>query len=88
MIYRIVHSTDDVVRMTDIDATLTPLIPRFETDTKLLQAIGHLIQWVADHILFQISNIRKLPPELDEISTSRQLLLIIKVRVIKFCNLL
>ena len=63
----------------DVDAALSTLMQNFETDTKLLQAIGHLIQWVADHILNQIANFRKCRLDLGEISTSRQLLLIIRL---------
>ena len=54
-------------------------MPNFETDTKILQSIGHLIQWISDHVLNQISNIRKCPPDIDELRTSRQLLLIIRL---------
>ena len=71
------------------------MLKDFETDLKILQVIGHLIQWTSDLILHEVTSVRKAPMDLEDISTARQLLLIIrrvivayKVSVILFlCNL-
>ena len=79
----------------EIDSALSSMLKDFETDLKILQVIGHLIQWTSDLILHEVTSVRKAPMDLEDISTARQLLLIIRkvivayrVSVILFlCNL-
>ena len=55
------------------------MLKDFETDLKILQVIGHLIQWTSDLILHQVTSVRKTALDLEDISTARQLLLIIRL---------
>merc|ERR1712157_472195 len=63
----------------EIDSALSSMLKDFETDLKILQVIGHLIQWTSDLILHEVTSVRKAPMDLEDISTARQLLLIIRL---------
>lgn len=63
----------------DLEKTLTQILSAFETDSKILQKITHLVQWVTHLILWQTTNAKTNPIGQDEISNSRQLLIIIRL---------
>ena len=56
----------------DLEKTLTQILSAFETDSKILQKITHLVQWVTHLILWQTTNVKTNPIAQDEISNSRQ----------------
>ena len=60
------------------------MLKDFETDLKILQVIGHLIQWTSDLILHEVTSVRKAPMDLEDISTARQLLLIIRKVIVAY----
>ena len=56
----------------DLEKTLTQILSAFETDSKILQKITHLVQWVTHLILWQTTNAKTNPIGQEEISNSRQ----------------
>lgn len=79
----------------NLDDSLNVMMNTFETNMRFLQSVGHLIQWMATHIISQVTQlrshalctnlIRKLNSNFNhfsasnEISISRQILLIMKL---------
>ncbi|CBY24481.1 unnamed protein product [Oikopleura dioica] len=63
----------------NLDDSLNVMMNTFETNMRFLQSVGHLIQWMATHIISQVTQLRSHALSSNEISISRQILLIMKL---------